>query len=169
MADRGCRHPLLSMFVLVFLTLSTAAFARNPSDRTSWGNNITIGPNDEASEVTCMGCTIRIRGEVAGDATTIGGSIVIEDQGQVAGDVTAVAGNVRLNKNTKVAGDVTVVGGELRRDPEASVSGDVTAMGGHGWVVPIILAPFVILGLFVAFVLWLVKRLRQPSPPPVPA
>jgi hypothetical protein len=145
------------------------AFAKNPSDRTSWGNNITVGPNDQASDVTCIGCTIRIRGHVAGDATTVGGSIVIEDRGQVTGDVTAVAGNVRIDKEVKVSGDVTVVAGELRRDPEASVSGDVTALGGRGWIVPIILAPFVILGLLVAFVIWLVKRLSRPALPPVPA
>jgi hypothetical protein len=169
MAHHGCRYPLLSTCVLVFLTLPTMAFARNPSDRTSWGNNISIGPNDQVSDITCMACNIRIRGQVAGDATAIGGSIVLEDQGQVAGDVTAIAGNARLDKEVKVAGDVTVVGGELRRDPGASVSGDVTAMGGRGWIVPILLAPFVILGLLVAFVVWLVQRARRPSLPQVPA
>jgi cytoskeletal protein CcmA (bactofilin family) len=168
MPQHGCRYPLLSSCVL-FLVLSTMAFARNQSDRTSWANNINIGPNDQASDVTCMACNIRIRGQVAGDATAIGGSIVIEGQGQVSGDVTAVAGNARLDKEAKVAGDVTVVGGELHRDPEASVSGDVTAMGGHGWIVPILLAPFVILGLLVAFVVWLVQRARRPSLPPVAA
>jgi cytoskeletal protein CcmA (bactofilin family) len=169
MTHLGRRYSLLSLCVLTLLATSTLAFAKNQSDHTSWGNNITIGPNDEASDVTCMGCTIRIRGHIAGDATTVGGSIVIEDQGQVSGDVTAVAGNIRLDKEVKVAGDVTVVGGELRRDPEASVSGDVTAMGGRGWIVPILLAPFVILGLLVALVVWLVQRARRPSLPPVPA
>jgi cytoskeletal protein CcmA (bactofilin family) len=169
MAHHGRRYALLSTCVLVFLIFSTMAFAKNPSDRTSWGNNITIGPNDQVSDVTCMACTIRIRGQVAGDATAIGGSIIIEDKGQVAGDVTAIAGNARLDKEVKVAGDVTVIGGELRRDPEASVSGDVTAMGGRGWIVPIFLAPFVILGLLVAFVIWLVQRARRPSLPPVAA
>lgn len=169
MTYSGCRYPLLSTCVLLLLTLSANALAKNPSDHTSWGNNITIGPNDQASDVTCMGCTIRVRGQVAGDVTTVGGSIVIEDQGRVSGDVTAVAGNIRIDKEVKVAGDVTVVGGELRRDPEASVSGDVTALGGRGWVIPIILAPFVVLGLLVAFVVWLVKRLSRPALPPVPA
>jgi predicted acyltransferase (DUF342 family) len=145
------------------------AFARNQSDHTSWGNNINIGPNEQASDVTCMACNIRVRGQVAGDATAIGGSIVIEGQGQVSGDVTAIAGNARLDKEAKVAGDVTVIGGELRRDPEASVSRDVTAMGGHGWMVPILVAPFVILGMLVALVVWLVQRARRPSLPPVPA
>jgi cytoskeletal protein CcmA (bactofilin family) len=169
MAHHGHRYPLLSACVLVFLTVSTMAFARNQSDHTSWGNNINIGPNDQASDVTCMACNIRVRGQVAGDATAIGGSIVIEGQGQVSGDVTAIAGNARLDKEAKVAGDVTVIGGELRRDPEASVSGDVTAMGGHGWMVPILVAPFVILGMLVALVVWLVQRARRPSLPPVPA
>ena len=169
MAHHGNRYPLLSVCVLALLALSTTAFATNQSDRTSWGNNISVGPNDQVADVTCIACSIRIRGQVAGDATTVGGSIIIEGPGQVSGDVTAVAGNARLDKDVKVAGDVTVVGGELRRDAAASVSGDVTAMGGRAWIVPILLVPFVILGLFVAFVVWLVQRLSRPATPRVPA
>jgi hypothetical protein len=169
MAHPGNRYSRLSTCVLIFLTLSTMAFASKQSDRTSWGHNITVGPNDESSDITCVACSIRIRGQVAGDVTAIAGSIIIEDQGQVAGDVTAIAGNTRLDNQVKVAGDVTVIAGDVRRDPAASVSGDVTAMGGRAWIVPILLAPFVILGLLVAFIVWLVQRGRRPSLPPVPA
>jgi cytoskeletal protein CcmA (bactofilin family) len=169
MAHHGFRYPLVSTWVLVFLTLSTMAFARNQSERTSWGNNITIGPNEKVSDLTCFGCSIYVRGEVAGDVTVFAGSIVLEDQGQVAGDVTAFAGNIRLDPAVKVAGDVTLFGGEMRRASQATISGDVTTMGGRGWIVPILLAPFVILGLLVAFVVWLVQRARRPSLPPVPA
>ena len=150
-------------------SLPTAAFAASNPDRTSWGHTLSIGPNEEAGDMTCLGCSIYIRGQVSGDATTVGGSIFIEDQGQVAGDVTAVAGDVRLDKEVKVAGDVTVVGGGLRRDPQAERLGDVTSVGGRGWVIPILLAPFVFLGLLIAFVVWLIQRSRRPSIPPVPA
>lgn len=157
-------YPLFSACLLLCLTLSTNAFATSKADRTSWGHNISIGPNEQASDVTCIGCSIRIRGQVAGDVTSVAGSIFIEDQGQVAGDVTAVAGNVALDKAVKIAGDVTVVGGEMRRDSQANVAGDVTSVGGRGWIVPILLAPIVILGLLVAFIVWLVQRLRRPAP-----
>jgi hypothetical protein len=150
MAHRSCRYAPFSISVLVCLILSTAAFATSNPDRMSWGHNLSIGSNEEVSDVTCIACSIYIRGQVSGDATTVGGSIRIEDQGQVAGDVT-------------------VVGGALQRDSETSISGDVTSVGGRGWVIPILLAPFVILGLLIALVVWLVQRIRRPSIPPVPA
>jgi hypothetical protein len=169
MAHLGCRNLLPSTCVLIFLTLATMAFARNPSDHTSWGNNISIGPNEKVSDLTCFGCSIYVRGQVAGDVTAFAGSIVLEDHGEVAGDVTAFGGNIRLDPGVQVAGDVTLFGGEIRRDSQATISGSVTTMGGRGWIVPILLAPFVFLGLLVAFVVWLVQRARRPALPPVPA
>jgi hypothetical protein len=160
MANR--RYPLLSACALTFcVTLSTASFAATKPDRTSLGHDISVGPNEQVGEVTCIGCSIRIQGQVSGDATAVGGSILLEDQAQVAGEVTAVAGNVQLDKDVKVAGEVTVVGGEIHRDPRASIAGDLTAVGGRGWVLPILLAPFVILGLLIALVVWLVQRRRR--------
>jgi predicted acyltransferase (DUF342 family) len=157
-------HSLFSACVLVCLAVPTTTFAASRADRTSWGHNISVGPNEQVADVTCIACSIRVRGQVAGDVTTVGGSVLVEDQGQVAGDVTAVAGNVELDKQVKVAGDLTVVGGDLRRDTQANIAGDVTSLGGHGWIVPILLAPFVILGLLVAFIVWLVQRARRPAP-----
>jgi hypothetical protein len=164
-----CRFPLLSAWVLVSLAVSTAAFAMDRPERTQVGHNINVGPNEEVSDVTCVGCSIYIRGQVAGDATAVAGNIYIEDHAQVAGDVTAVAGDIRLDKDVKVAGDVTLVGGEFRREPQASISGDVTTVGGRGWIIPILLAPFIILGLMIALVIWLVQRIRRPPLPTVPA
>jgi hypothetical protein len=69
----------------------------------------------------------------------------------------------------KVAGGATVFGGQIRRDPGASISGDVTTMGGHGWLVPIVLAPFLAIGLLVAFLIWVVQRARKPSAPALSA
>jgi hypothetical protein len=169
MVRRICHYRLLSAAIACLLTLSTVAFATAKADRTQIGHDISIGPTEQAADVTCIGCSIRIRGQISGDATAVGGSIFVEDQGQVAGDVTAVAGDARLDKEVKVGGEVTVVGGELRQDPHASISGDVTNVGGRGWIIPILLAPFAILGLLIAFVVWLVQRTRKPAIPPVPA
>jgi hypothetical protein len=169
MARRICRYRLLSAAIACLLAFSTGAFAKAKADRTQFGHDISIGPSEEVGDVTCIGCSIRTRGQIFGDATTVGGSIFIEGQGQVAGDVTAVAGDARLGNEVKVAGEVTVVGGELRQDPHASVSGDVTNVGGRGWILPILVAPFAILGLLVALVVWLIQRARRPAIPPVPA
>jgi len=161
MANHGRLFGLTVGFLLLCLA-STAALAQNSPTYTQWGRNISIGANEKAGDLTCMGCSIRVRGQVAGDVTTVGGSITIEDQGQVAGDVTSVAGNVRLGNSVKVSGDVTVVAGTLRREPGASVAGDVTSMDGRGWFVLILLTPIIVLGLLVAALVWLVQRMRRP-------
>jgi len=148
---------------LIALGLSAAAFAKGNSSITRFGNNISIGPTVEVADLTCFGCNIRIRGLVAGDVTTFGGSIAIEDQAQVAGDVTSFDGNLRLDKAVKLSGDVTIFGGTLDRAPEASIAGDVTTFSGRAWFLLIFASPFVLLGLFVAFVVWLIQRIRRPE------
>ena len=155
--------------VLFCLAFSTSASAKDNPSYTQLGHNISIGPNEQVGELTCFGCSIRVRGQVAGDVTTFGGSVVVEDQSQVVGEITTFAGDIRLGPGAKVSGDVTVFGGRMRRDPEASISGDVTTMGGRHWFVPIVLAPFLFVGLLVAFVIWLVQRMRRPSAPAVAA
>jgi hypothetical protein len=149
--------------VVFCLVIATPTFAKDKSSYTQVGHNINVGPNEQVSDVTCFACSIRVRGQVAGDVTAFGGSIVIEDHAHVAGDVTTFGGDIRLDEGVKVAGDATVFGGQIRRDPAATISGDVTSMGGHGWLVPIVLAPFLVLGLLIAFVIWLVQRKRGPA------
>lgn len=161
------RYALLSVVAILVtaLGLATAAQAKANSSITRFGSNISVGPTDEVSDVTCFGCSVRIRGLVAGDVTTFGGSIAIEDQAQVAGDVTSFAGNLRLDKAVKLSGDVTIFGGTIDRAPEASIAGDVTTFSGRAWFLLIFLAPIVILGLLVALVIWLIQRMRRPSVP----
>jgi hypothetical protein len=150
---------------ILFLALSGIAAANDNPSYTQIGRDITIGPDQRAGDLTCIACSIHIHGQVAGDVTAVAGSITIAQKAQVTGDVTAVGGSLRLDDEAKVAGDATVVGGNMHRDPEAAVSGDVTTMGGEGWVIPIILAPFVLLGLIAAGIVWLVQRARRPAVP----
>lgn len=165
----GSRVRFLSLTALLFLglllLLPGAAFAGDNPGYTQFGHNINIAPNQGVGDLTCFGCSIHVRGQVAGDVTAFGGNIVLEDQAQVAGDVTAFGGDLRIDQPVKVAGDVTVFAGQLHRDPQATVSGDVTSMGGRGWFLPMLMAPFIVLGLLVAFIVWLVQRLRSPSVP----
>jgi hypothetical protein len=156
---------LLLACLLLCGSLSTAAFAKGDRDRTQVGSNISVAPNEEVGEVTCFGCSVRVRGQVSGDVTTFGGTIVIEDQGQVGGDLTTFGGGIRLGKEVTVNGDVTVFGGRIQRDPAATVGGDVTTMGGPGWVLLIFVAPIVVLGLFVALIVWVIRRLLRRALP----
>jgi cytoskeletal protein CcmA (bactofilin family) len=152
------------MCLLFCVALSATASAR-VHDRTQVGSTIIIGPGQEVSDATCFGCSIRIRGHVSSDATAFGGSIIVEDQGQVDGDATAFAGSIRLGNQGSVKGDVTVFGGRIQRDPTATIGGDVTTMGGPGWIVLILGAPFLFFALFVALVVWIVRRLLRPAVP----
>ncbi len=145
--------------------MCAAARGNNASDRTQFGRSISVAPGEEVSEATCFGCSIRVRGHVAGDVTAFGGSIVVEDQGQVDGDATAFAGSMRLDDSGKVGGDVTVFGGQIHRAPGATLSGGVTVMGGPGWAVVIFAIPLLFLGLLIAFIFWLVQRVTRPRVP----
>src|ERR1700751_2045449 len=159
------RLPLLSAGLIFMVAVSSTAFADRERDRTHVGNNITIGPDEEVSEATCFGCSIRIRGHVSGDVTAFGGSVVVEDQGQVNGDATVFGGDLRIDKDAKIARDVTVFGGRIRRDPASTVGGDVTNMGGPGWMFLIFLAPLIFLGLLIALIVWLIRLVMRPRVP----
>lgn len=149
--------------LLITMLLSSAAFADR--DRTHVGNDISVGPDEEVGDATCFGCSIRVRGHVTGDVTAFGGSVVVEDQGQVGGDATVFGGDIRVDKEAKIARDVTVFGGRIRRDPASTVGGNVTTMGGPGWMFLIFLIPCILLGLFVALIVWLIRLLLRPRVP----
>lgn len=151
--------------VLFVVALSGAAFAEDAHDRTQFGRDINIGPGEEASDATCFGCSVRVRGHVQGDVTTFGGNIVVEDQGEIGGDTTTFGGHVRLEKGIKVRGGVTVFGGRLYRDSTATVGGDVTNFSGSAWLLLIFGLPLMLLGAFIALIIWLVRRLTRSSVP----
>ena len=155
--------------LLLCLSLAELLFPAAFADSTHLGHDISVGPNEEISQATCFGCSVRVRGRVAGDVTTFGGSIVVEEHGQVGGDATTFAGDIRLDNEVSVHGDVTVFGGRIRRDPAATIGGDVTNMGGPGWIVLIVALPLAFVGLFVALAIWLIMRLLRPAAPPAPA
>ncbi len=162
---------VFSLFILIgCLMFAASVVAQNSSsssspDRTQLGTDITVGPNEHIGDVTCFGCSVRVRGHVDGDVTVFFGAITIEDEGEVNGDLTNFGRGVRLDRGTKVAGDITVFGGAVRRDPNASVGGDVTNFKGSPWLLLIFGLPFVILAGIVLFIVWLVRRLMRPTVP----
>ena len=158
-------HRSLFALGIVVLILSAAAFAEKSRDRTEWGQNISIAAGEEADELTCFGCSVRIRGHVNGDVTTFGGSIIVEDEGKIGGDATAFAGTLRLDAGTSVGGDVTVFGGRLQRDPSATIGGDTTDFRGGIWLFLIFGLPFIFLGAIIALIVWIVRRITRHSVP----
>jgi len=152
--------------LILTLALSISAFAEKDRDRTQFGHNITVEPDEEVNEVTCFGCSVRVQGHVAGDVTTFGGTVILENKAEVGGDTTTFAGDIRLARETKVGGDVTVFGGKVRRDPQAAIGGDVTNLSGPGWILLVFVLPLVVMGAFLALIAWLILRLvrRQAAP-----
>jgi hypothetical protein len=149
------------------MVLGASAFAEETHERTQFGHEIVIGPEEKASDVTCFSCSVRVRGRVSGDLTTFGGTVVIEQDGEVAGDTTVFAGDLRLESGARVR-EVTVFGGKFRRDPSASVRGDVTTFGGGAplWLFLIFGLPFVVVGAFIALIVWLIRKFsRRPAVP----
>jgi hypothetical protein len=157
--------PAVCMFAILALPSTTLAAEANP-DRFQMNHDIHIQAGEKVDDVTCIGCSIYVRGQVSGDVTAIAGSVIAEPGATIAGDVTTIAGSARVESGTQIAGDLTAIGGDLRRDPQASVAGDVTTLGGHGWVFLIFLVPFAVLGGIVALIIWLIQRSRRPAPVP---
>jgi predicted acyltransferase (DUF342 family) len=156
--------PLCAFALLVGLAPSTALAAT--ADRFQVNNDIQIQANEKVGDVTCLNCSIRVTGRVAGDVTTINGNIVAEQGASISGDVTTVRGSARVENGAQVAGDLTAIAGNVRRDPQASVGGDVASLNGGGWVFLIFLVPFAVLGGIIALIIWLIQRSRQPVPVP---
>src|SRR5713226_8346923 len=171
---KHCQEPFMTRFFplrafcmfAIFLVPSTSLAAETHADRFQMNHDIHIQPDEKVGDVTCIGCSVYVRGQVSGDVTAIAGSVVAEAGASIAGDVTAVGGNARVESGAQVAGDLTAFGGDLRREPQATVTGDVTTLGGHGWVFLIFLLPFVCLGGIIALIIWLIQRSRRPTPVP---
>jgi hypothetical protein len=155
----------LIRFSLVAL-LAAPVFAEGSHDRTQFGHDVTVGSDEKVAEVTCFGCSVRVRGHVNGDVTTFGGGVVVEQGAFVGGDTTTFGGDVRLDAGASVK-DVTIFGGRVRRDPQASVGGDVTTFAGGAalWLFIIFGLPFLVLGALIALIVWLIRRSRRPSVP----
>lgn len=159
--------PLLQRFSVIAMLAAFAGpvtFAKtNVPQITNFGHDVRVGEDQKVDEVTCFGCTVYVRGQVAGDITTFVGNIVVEGNGQVAGEVTTFLGDLRLDNGTKVAGDVTVFGGNIRRPPTAMIAGDITVFRARTWAYLVLLSPFLVFAGIIALIVWLVQRNRRAS------
>jgi len=142
--------------------------AESNADRVQIAKSLTVDEGDKAGDVVCVLCSIRIRGETSGDVVAIAGNIILEQGATVAGDTVAVAGNIRLDAAAKVGGDAVAVAGAVRRDPTATVGGEVTSRVGGGWILLIFVLPPMMLGAFLALIIWIIQRSRRPTVPGYP-
>jgi hypothetical protein len=153
--------------LLAAITLAPAlAFAERSHERFQFNRDIHVEQNDKTGDVTCLNCSVYIRGEVAGDVFAMNGRVVVEQGAQVSGDVATLIGDVRLDEGSKIGGDVAAIGGIVRRNPEATIAGDVSSMAGGGWVLLAFLVPLVVLIGFIVLIVWLIRRIRRPDQVP---
>lgn len=145
---------------------SSFAAAQESADRVQVGRSIVVQPGEKVGDLVCVGCSIRVRGQTAGDVVAVAGSIAVESGAQIAGDTVAVAGSVWLESGARIGGDVVTVAGRVHRDPQAVIGGDITAMGGAGWMLLLFVVPLLILGGIVALIIWLIQRSRRPAQVP---
>jgi hypothetical protein len=162
------RDHLLSGIVIVIMVALFSAFAsaEQSSDRVQIGRDIVVQSGENVGNVVCLACSIHLRGHAAEDVVAVAGSVTLETGAQVGQGVTVVLGNASLRNGTQVAGDVVVVGGALRRDSQTMVAGTITSLEGSFWMLLILVVPLILLGGFVALIVWLVQRGRRPTPAP---
>jgi len=160
------RRICVSALLLLF-AFTPVAFAQGRSDVFHWGRDITIREGESAQDVTCMFCSIFVRGQVGGDVAAFGGRVVVE--GTVQGDVSAFGGDLRLAGSGKVNGDVAVFGGRLARDPQGSVGGEIAVFEGKVWLLLIFGLPLVLLAGLAWLIAWLLQRSRRPAAIPARA
>jgi hypothetical protein len=155
----------VALAVALIILLPANVFARTHTlDRVQFGSNIYVDSTDATGDLVCIACSIHVRGKTAGDAVAIAGSIVLES-GEVDGDAVAIGGQLKLRGASHVGGDaVSLIGGVLR-DSDATVGGEMVSLGGPLWFLLIVVAPCVLLAAFIALIVWLFQKLRQPAQP----
>jgi cytoskeletal protein CcmA (bactofilin family) len=139
------------------------AAASNAPERFQMNRDIRIEQGERAGDISCLNCSVYIRGEVAGDVFALHGNIVVETGGSVSGDMSTLIGNIRVASGGSVAGEVAAIAGGVRRDPQSTIAGDVASMEGTQWLLLVVLTPLVMIAVVVAFIIWLVQRSRRPA------
>jgi hypothetical protein len=157
-----CGVRLLWLTGLLWAMLAApAAYGKDGDQVHIGGRAITVGADEAAGDLVCIGCSIRMLGS-CGDVVAIGGSVDLN--GRTKGDVVVIGGALRLGENASVSGDVVTVGGRLWRDPNSVVRGQISSRSGVLFFIWLVLVPSLPIILLIALVVWLVSRNRQGAP-----
>ncbi|HJL20398.1 MAG TPA: hypothetical protein RMH99_32320 [Sandaracinaceae bacterium LLY-WYZ-13_1] len=99
------------------------------ADRTTFGNGVEIGRDEQVRGVYTMGGDARVLGRAFGDVVTFGGDADID--GEVVGNVTTMGGDIALGERARVHGDLNAMGGDIERHEGAVVHGRVLSAREH--------------------------------------
>src|SRR5438094_8493087 len=94
---------LAILLIVPSIALPALGFAERSHERFQMNGDIRVEQNDKTGDLTCLNCSVYIRGEVAGDIFTLNGRVVLEQGAQVCGDLATLIGDGRLRDAANVA------------------------------------------------------------------
>lgn len=80
-------------------------------ERVAYGEAVVVRADEKTDEVIALGNDVRIAGRVLGNATALGGDVVVIDGGIVEGDAISFGGSVRVQPGGVVRGDRITLSG----------------------------------------------------------
>jgi len=165
--EDGMFNSPVRILVLSLLALAvTPALAASSPEQFRFGHDIHVAAGETFGDVTCLNCSIYIRGTVTGDVFALNGEVVVETGAQLKGDIATLRGDVRLADQASVGGDVAAIAGTVRKQESATVGGDIASLGGPGWTFLVFVVPLAFLGALLAFIVWIISRLATPNRAP---
>jgi hypothetical protein len=93
------------------------------ADRVVTGGHVTIQKDETVGDVTVLGGSLDVYGDVEGDLAVFGGESEVREGGEVHGDAVTLGGSLTIDDGADVDGDVSVIGGSLHRGDKASIGG----------------------------------------------
>ncbi|MBI3949740.1 MAG: hypothetical protein HY314_04725 [Acidobacteria bacterium] len=110
---------LRQCFIFTFLVLLTSCLpvSAQTSDSQSSEESVVIRQGETVSDIIIRGRRLDVLGRVEGSILVLGSDAIIE--GQVQGDATAIGGSIIQRNRGFIGGDVIVVGGDYRRTANA--------------------------------------------------
>jgi hypothetical protein len=93
------------------------------ADRVVTGGHVTIQKDETVGDVTVLGGSLDVYGDVEGDLAVFGGESEVHEGGEVHGDAVTLGGSLTIDDGADVDGDVSVIGGSLHRGDKASIGG----------------------------------------------
>lgn len=159
------RRFALAMLVILF-AFSVSAFAKGKhgdNDRVSFGSDVTISEGEDAGDVVCMFCSVKVHGDVGGDMAVFFGNITVDSGHKIGGDVAVIGGDLNLGEEAVTGGDVAIIAGNAHLAQSATIHGSRTVMPGAFWLL-IPFAPLLILIGIIWLVVYLFRRNRYRYP-----
>jgi hypothetical protein len=156
-------HRIFLAVLALFFVAAAVPRAHADDDRVSFFNSINVGEGEEAHDLVCILCSIRIDGTAHGDTVAILGSI--RSNGPIDGDAVTILGNINLGRDARIGGDCVAVLGSVRHYTSNQVGQNLVEI------------PFVLLLIPIFFfigIIYLIRmavyrsRLPYPMPPPPP-